>query len=125
MKRCSQPTSASHGGASPRSSAERQSASTSSTYTASIRSVRVGEVSVQRPDADAGTAGDVFERCRTVPLGEGLTSRGDQRVVVARASARLGRRVRADPWVSAVDMMGQLAKRRLTPYSFLQTGAIL
>ena len=42
MKRCSQPTSASHGGASLRSSAERQSAPTSSTYTASIRSVRVG-----------------------------------------------------------------------------------
>src|SRR3954451_2752193 len=42
-----------------------------------------------------------------------------------RASARLGRRVRADPWDSVANMMGQLAKRRMTPYSFPRTGAIL
>src|SRR3954447_26876433 len=28
-------------------------------------------------------------------------------------------------WVSVAEMMGQVAKRRMTPYSFLRTGAIL
>src|SRR3954462_11568154 len=86
-----------------------------------LHEVRAGrEVAVERPDADAGAAGDVLERGRAVGLGERLAAGGDQLLVVAQRVGALGAVGELDGFGGRAGHLGGkskacLTKRRVPP----------